>query len=134
MKRLVASVVLFLLAIALSVFGHFSLMKTCDGIIAELNSFKVMAQEENFVELESKSAKFHSEWNNKYHNILSILVGHVRLDPIQENIPLLEKAAELEDKEEYLYACLKCISMLEDLKMNERIDVGNVLCVGQRYP
>ena len=125
MKRLISAIVLFALAIGMGVFGHITLMKTCDELIGELNACIEIANSEDTEKLIEKS-EYMNKWWDKKHTVLSVLVLHHELDTIQSFLPSLKELARFGDIEEYIENCLECINMTKDMKMNEEIDIGNV--------
>lgn len=125
MKRLAAAICLLLFAVALSVWGHFELNKTCDDLIAELENCIDTAQSGDTKRLTEQGERLNLWWE-KNHTVLSVLVNHSALDTMQSFLPTLKELAEMGDTEELIENCYECINMTEDLKMNEEISIGNI--------
>lgn len=126
MKRLVAALIVFILSVTVGITGHAVLMKRCDGMIESIESCITLAEQgEKIEELRKQSALTSEKWK-KNHEIFSVLVIHSKLDIMEMHLSTLDRNIDKDNLYDYIENCLESINMLEDMKKNEKISLGNI--------
>lgn len=126
MKRLIFAIMFIILAVGLSVFGHWDLKKTGNDLIVKLQESAEFTKNKS-PEKARESAEAGLELWKKNKTRFEIYLNHDELDNIQIYFKEIEKGLNGQDEFDIAKASLDCVNELEHVIESDAPRIGEIL-------
>lgn len=125
MKRVFAACGALAISVSLGIAVNVSINNYCDAITRQTQVCLELAEKNDIEALVEASEKFDNMWE-EIHGGFALVTSESNIDALEENILPLKTLAEKQEVELYYERCLECINILEIIKENEKITLGNI--------
>ncbi len=126
MKRVIAAVILFGIAVSIAVWSGITFQKKMTTLSDSIENLIICSETCSDKELEEKTQALVELWNG-YSELLHSLVVHEEMDKLEEVVTALPPMLKHSEKTEFKNKCIEALTIINNLLKAEEINVGNVL-------
>lgn len=126
MKRAIAAVILFLMAVLLIIWSDYAFNKELNSVSASLTEIVECAETCSDEFLKEKIDALLSQWEHS-SVLLHSLILHEGMDQLEQNITALPLLAEFSDRNELQKSCIEAINQIKNLSEAEKLSIENIL-------
>lgn len=125
MKRLIGTIVIFLIIVGISATGFFINTKTADTIMEKVQKSQQYALDGNIDSAKKELAEAIDEWEKKIE-IMLLFVSHGKLDEIEEAINIAQSYIQYEEVPLFYAECQRASTLLDHFKNIEYPSINNI--------
>ena len=125
MKRVVIAVILLLTVLGMSIAAHFTLMKACDELTADLIDVRTAAEAEDRSDLQNSVDKMLADWESR-KTLLHILIHHNLMTDLEISIKKAEYSAKAGNSDEVYAEIENAIENTAHIKESSTPSISNI--------
>ncbi|MGN0470984.1 MAG: DUF4363 family protein [Acutalibacteraceae bacterium] len=125
MKRLIGTIVIFLIIAGIAATGFFINTKTADMVMEKVQKSQQYALDGNIDSAKKELAEAIDEWEKKIE-IMLLFVSHGKLDEIEEAINIAQSYIQYEEVPLFYAECQRASTLLDHFKSVEYPSINNI--------
>ena len=125
MKRLIGTIIIFLIIAGIAATGFFINTKTADNVMEKVQASQKYALDGNIDRAKQELSAAIDEWERKIETML-LFVSHGKLDEIEEAISIANSYIQYEEIPLFYAECQRASTLLDHFKSVEYPSINNI--------